>query len=247
MVRKLRQSSFRQYLLGCAVFRVACTSARLIHCIADFGRPGLGIRMSNVKVLPSYHENLRQAHASLWKVSYFWIYFVWLFLADEVAVCESQHRESSATERGRHPTGRVCGACLLKALPCLLPWLCAWRRLHHAHQHVRSHEYQNQVKQRLLLVYLLTCILHAGNLLLIAGHVVGLVGHDLRTRRSSAFYPHSFSRFPILGKVLAGRINPYAICYITPIVCMQVSELNKAILISEVSLFSGSSLLWSTM
>ena len=43
MVRKLRQSSFRRYLLGGAVFRVACTSsARLIHCIADSGKPGLG-------------------------------------------------------------------------------------------------------------------------------------------------------------------------------------------------------------
>ena len=32
MIRKLRQSSFRQYPLGGAVFRVACTSARLIDC-----------------------------------------------------------------------------------------------------------------------------------------------------------------------------------------------------------------------
>ena len=39
MVRNLRHSSFRQYPLGGAVFRVACTSARLIHCIADSGRP----------------------------------------------------------------------------------------------------------------------------------------------------------------------------------------------------------------
>ena len=35
MGRKLRQSSFRRYPLGGGtVFRVACTSARLIHCIA---------------------------------------------------------------------------------------------------------------------------------------------------------------------------------------------------------------------
>ena len=39
MVRQPRNYSFRQYPLGGAVFRIACTSARLIHCIADSGRP----------------------------------------------------------------------------------------------------------------------------------------------------------------------------------------------------------------
>ena len=43
MVRKLRQSSFRQYPLGGAVFRVDCNSARLIHCTTDSGKQGCGI------------------------------------------------------------------------------------------------------------------------------------------------------------------------------------------------------------
>ena len=34
----LRQSSFQQYPLGGAVFRVTCASVQLIHCIADSGR-----------------------------------------------------------------------------------------------------------------------------------------------------------------------------------------------------------------
>ena len=38
MFRMLRQPSFQQYLLGGAVFRVACASAQLSHCIADSGR-----------------------------------------------------------------------------------------------------------------------------------------------------------------------------------------------------------------
>ena len=49
-VRKLRYSSFRRYPLGGAVFCVACTSARLIHCIADSGKPGAGIRASSSAV-----------------------------------------------------------------------------------------------------------------------------------------------------------------------------------------------------
>ena len=39
MVRKPIYASFRQYPLSGAVFRVACTSARLIHCITDSGKP----------------------------------------------------------------------------------------------------------------------------------------------------------------------------------------------------------------
>ena len=34
----LRQPSLQQYPLGGAVFREACASAQLIHCIADSGR-----------------------------------------------------------------------------------------------------------------------------------------------------------------------------------------------------------------
>ena len=57
MGRKLSHSSFLRYPVGGAVFRAACTSARLIHCIAKTGswhssvikrcpsRPGLGTEM----------------------------------------------------------------------------------------------------------------------------------------------------------------------------------------------------------
>ena len=45
MIRNLRHSSFRRYPLGGAVFRGVCASARLIHCRADSGKPGLGIQV----------------------------------------------------------------------------------------------------------------------------------------------------------------------------------------------------------